>query len=337
MTAEPTTLASWTRALRKQLDALGLDSAALCRQAGLDPRLLDDPNARCPLSATTRLWQLAVAASGDPALGLKTSQYVSATTFHALGYALNASSSLREVFERIERYHRVVSDALVLELRESADCYEFRFRVPADSPPPAPEALDAFAAIYVRSCRSRLGRAFAPLAVYLERPEPADPAPWHAVFRAPLYFAAAENLLRFPRAALEQHLDDGNPELAELNEAVLERNLAQLQAATWAQKVRACLTAQLPDGEPSAERVAQSLHLSLRSLQRHLADEQCSYEGLLADTRHNLALQHMRDPRCSISEIAYLLGFADTSSFSRAFKRWTGQTPSHYRDGLKQP
>jgi AraC-like DNA-binding protein len=335
MTAEPTTLASWTRALRKQLDALGLDSAALCQAAGLQPGQLDDPNARCPLSITTRLWQLAVEASGDPALGLKTSQFVSPTTFHALGYALGASSSLREMFERIVRYHRVVSDALELELREADDCYEFRFRVPPGSPPPAPEALDAFAAIYVRSCRNRLGRDFAPLAVQLQRAEPADAQPWHAVFRAPLTFAAPENLLRFPRAAFEQRLDDGNPELAEHNETVLKRTLEQLQNATWTHKVRACLEAQLPDGEPSAERIAQTLHLSLRSLQRHLADEGGNYEGLLADTRHSLALQHMRDPRCSISEIAYLLGFADTSSFSRAFKRWTGQAPSHYREGLK--
>ena len=108
------------------------------RAAGLDPTVLDDPNARCPLSVTTRLWQLAVAASGDPALGLKTSQFVSPTTFHALGYALIASSSLREMFERIVRYHRVVSDALQLELRELEDVYEFRFRVPPGSPAPAP-------------------------------------------------------------------------------------------------------------------------------------------------------------------------------------------------------
>lgn len=182
MTAEPTTLASWTRALRKQLDALGLDSAALCREAGLDPTVLDDPNARCPLSVTTRLWQLAVAASGDPALGLKTSQFVSPTTFHALGYALIASSSLREMFERIVRYHRVVSDALQLELRELEDVYEFRFRVPPGSPAPAPEALDAFAAIYVRSCRNRLNREFSPLLVQLQRPQPTDPAPGRRYF-----------------------------------------------------------------------------------------------------------------------------------------------------------
>jgi len=186
----------------------------------------------------------------------------------------------------------------------------------------------------VRSCRNRLNREFSPLLVQLQRPQPTDPAPWQAVFRAPLQFDADESLLRFPRAAFEQRLDDGNPELAEHNETVLRRSLEQLQAASCSERVRSCLEAQLPDGEPSAERIAQTLHLSLRSLQRHLAEEGTSYEALLGETRHALALRHMRDPRCSISEIAYLLGFSDSSSFGRAFKRWTGQTPSQYRDGF---
>ncbi|WP_263145915.1 AraC family transcriptional regulator [Pseudomonas sp. RIT-PI-AD] len=334
MIPEPTTLASWTRALRKQLDALGLDSAALCRAAGLAPALMDDPNARYPLSATTRLWHLAVAASDDPALGLKVSAFVGPTTFHALGYALIASERLCDVFERIARYHRVVSDALELELTRVGEAYEFHLRVPPGSPEPAAEAVDAFAAIYVRTCRSRLGRDYAPLAVFLRRPPPADPAPWHAAFRAPLSFGAADNLLRFARVDFERPLEDGNRELAEHNETVLQRTLEQLHPPTWTRRVRECLEARLPDGEPSAERIAQALHLSLRSLQRHLADEGSHYEQVLGDTRQGLALVHMRDPRRSIGEIAYLLGFADTNSFSRAFKRWTGQSPSQYRDCL---
>ena len=334
MTAEPTSLASWTRALRKQLDALGLDSARLCLEAGVDPALMEHPNARYPLSATTRLWRLAVDASGDPALGLKTSQYVSPTSFHALGYALVASSSLREVFERIVRYHQVVSDALSLELKTLPERYEFYLNVPVGSPAPAPEAVDAFIAIYVRTCRNRLGRAFAPLAVFLRRPAPSDPSPWHDALRAPVHFGAAQDLLQFPREAFDSTLEDGNQELAEHNETVLKRTLEQLHPLTWRRRVCTCLQSQLPNGEPSAERIASSMHLSLRSLQRHLADEGCSYENLLSETRQNLALQHMRDPHCSISEIAYLLGFADSSSFSRAFKRWTGMAPSQYRDGL---
>lgn len=331
---EPSILASWTRALRKQIDALGLDSAALCQAAGLDPKLMDDPDARYPVSTTTRLWHLAVAASGNPALGLRVSRFVSPTTFHALGYALVASASLREVFERIVRYHPVVSDALTLEFKRVDERYEFRFNAPPDGPVPAFEALDAFAAIYVRTCRNRLGRSYAPLAVHLQRPAPQDPQPWQEVFRAPLYFDAAENLLEFACADFDSHLDDSNPQLAEHNETVLNRTLEQLQPLTWERRVRSVIEAQLPEGEPTAERVAQALHLSLRSLQRHLADEGCRFDLLLNQCRQNLALQHMRDPRSSLSEIAYLLGFADTSSFSRAFKRWTGMTPSQYRDGM---
>lgn len=331
---EPSILASWTRALRKQLDAIGLDSNALSLAAGLDPQLMDDPNARYPVTITTRLWQMAVEASGDPALGLRVSRFVSPTTFHALGYALVASGSLREVFERIVRYHPVVSDALNLSFVRAGDRYEFRFVVPQGSPVPANEAMDAFAAIYVRTCRNRLGRHYAPLAVHLVRPQPADPKPWHDVFRAPLYFGARENLLEFACADFDSHLDDANPELAQHNETVLNRTLEQLSPLTWERKVRGAIELQLPEGEPSAERIAQNLHLSLRSLQRHLADEGCSYDLLLNQCRQNLALQHMREPGSSLSEIAYLLGFADTSSFSRAFKRWTGLTPSQYRAGL---
>lgn len=332
---EPTSLASWTRALRKQLDVLGLDSAALCKQAGLDPQLMDDPNARYPLSATSRLWALAVQVSGDPAIGLRVSRFVSPTTFHALGYALVASGSLREVFERIVRYHPVVSDALKLELSREGERYRFRLLQPPGSPAPALEAIDAFAAIYVRTCRNRLGRDYAPLAVYLRRPEPVDPTPWHTVFRAPLFFGAEEDRLEFAARDFDSHLDDANPELAEHNETVLKRTLAQLQPLTWERKVRAAIEAQLPDGEPSAERIAQALHLSVRSLQRHLADEGCRFDALLNDCRQNLALQHLRDPQCSLAEVSHLLGFADTSSFNRAFKRWTGMTPGQFREGLR--
>lgn len=332
---EASTLASWTRALRRQLDALGLDSTALCQQAGLDPSQLDDPNARYPLSVTTRLWQLAVAASGDPALGLSTSRHVAPTTFHALGLALVASGSLREIFERIVRYHQVVSDALTLELREVGEVCELHLRLPPGAPAPAPEAIDAFAAIYVRTCRNRLRRDYAPLAVHLRRPPPVDPQPWQDVFRAPLYFAAAEDMLCFARADFDQPLEDGNPELAAHNEAVLQKRLEALQPDTVARRLRRALEQCLPNGEPSAEALAHGLHLSLRSLQRHLSDEGSSYEQVLADTRHALAVQHLQSADCSISEIAYLLGFADSSSFSRAFKRWNGQSPSQYRERLR--
>ncbi len=259
---EPTSLASWTRALRKQLDALGLDSAALCIEAGLDPQQMEDPNARYPLSATTRLWELAVQASGDPAIGLRVSRFVSPTTFHALGYALVASGSLREVFERIVRYHQVVSDALKLELSRDGE----RYLSACCNPKAAPHRHWKPS---MRSRRSMCAPAAIAWAVTTRpwpcicgAPEPADPKPLHTVFRAPVFFGADEDCLEFAAQDFDSHLDDADPELAERNETVLKRTLAQLQPLTWERKVRATIEAQLPDGEPSAERIAQALHFS---------------------------------------------------------------------------
>ncbi|MCB1636031.1 MAG: helix-turn-helix domain-containing protein, partial [Xanthomonadales bacterium] len=102
---------------------------------------------------------------------------------------------------------------------------------------------------------------------------------------------------------------------------------------TLSLQVRDRLVRMLPEGEPSAEQVASSLHLSLRSLQRRLAEEDSSYEQLLLLTREELARSYLQDPRHAISEIAYLLGYADASCFTRAFRRWTGMAPSVYRAG----
>jgi AraC-like DNA-binding protein len=192
--------------------------------------------------------------------------------------------------------------------------------------------VDAFISLFVRFCRSLGGREFAPIRVSLSRPRPAKAETFEAVFRCPLEFGAPADEIHLPRAAMDTPLETANADLARHNEEILERQLAQ-QDNSIKNRARALLTGQLPQGEPSAELLAKSLNLSLRSLQRKLAAEGTSYEDLLSDTRCALALGYIRDPHYSISEVAYLLGFSDTSSFTRAFRRWTGQTPSAYRSG----
>src|SRR3569623_665251 len=105
-----TTLANWIIGIRKVLDAGGHDSAALFFTAGLDCRV-DAPEARFPAEKTRLLWQLAVAATGDPCFGLKVAGQATHTTFHALGYAIAASATLKDAFDRILRYYRIVTDA----------------------------------------------------------------------------------------------------------------------------------------------------------------------------------------------------------------------------------
>jgi AraC-like DNA-binding protein len=321
---EPGSLVSWTRALCRQLDALELNSTALCASAGIESQEAHDSRSACALSATLRLWALALEATGDPALGLRVSRFVSPTTFHALGYTLVASDSLREVFERIVRYQRAGDDTLHLEFKRAGDSYQLRFSAPCDVTH-ASEVMDAFAAIYLRTCRNRLGRDYVPLAVHLQRRAPPDTRPWDDLFRAPLFFSAACNMLEFDGDGFDSHLDDALDHAGEGEQPC---------ALIWEQRVRSAIEALLPDGEPSAQSIAEALSLSPRGLQRHLADEGCRYDLLLNQCRQNLALLHMSDPQSSMTEVACLLGFGDADSLSRAFKRWTGLTPAQYRNAL---
>lgn len=332
-----TALASWARAIRKELDRRGLDGAALFAQAGLDVVALGDPQARYPLEGTTRLWRLAVQQTGDSALGLAVASQVTPLTFHALGYSLVASATLKEAFERITRYFRIVTDAGEFMFGREGDVYRLRLHTPDDRPQPAPEAIDAFMSTFVRMCRAAVGRQFSPLSLSLRRPAPAASEGFQRVFRCPIQFDAPVNELRFPRAELERPLEGTNAELARHNDQIVVRYLATIEKQDLRARVRAVLIEQLPLGEPSAEKIASALHLSLRSLQRKLAAEDSSYEDLLNDTRRELAMSYARDPRYSVGEAAYLLGFSDSSSYSRAFKRWTGRSPSQFRQAVETP
>lgn len=335
-----TTLTSWARAIRKALDAAGVDSARLFADAGLDIAALADATARYPVARTNRLWQLAVQATGDPAFALTVARQSGMLTFHALGYSLSASATLREAFARLIRYFKVVSDGAELQFDcDDAHC-RYRIAATADGFEPIAESVDAFAFVVVRLCRGLYRRDHAPLEVHLRRPIPANPEPWLRAFKAPVTFGATENMLVFKAADFDQPLEFANPELARQNDEVAARYLQRFGEQSSASpgrrairdRLRAILIEQLPRGEPSQERAAEALHLSARSLQRRLADEGTSYKTLLDDIRRELALSYLRQAQHSISEITYLLGFSDTSSFTHAFRRWTGEAPSRWRD-----
>ena len=327
----PSVLTSWTRTILLALEDRGIEPAALVERSGLDAAAFDDPDARFPIDATAKLWSEAVEATGDPAFGLTASRFVNQTTFHALGYAIMASSTLREAVERHVRYAYLVSDAAVCRLDEADGIARVAFDIPEDRPQPAHEAMDGMICLVARSFRALTGGRLAPVEVVLRRPDPGACAHvWPKVFRAPVRFGGETNALAYPSAELDQRLPAGNAELARMNEEVVARYLARLEQEYVATRVRALLTERLSSGEPTQQGVARELGISQRSLQRRLADEGTSYKELLSETRKDLALAYLRDGLTSITEVTFLLGFADTSSFSRAFRRWTGESPRDY-------
>ena len=198
----PSTIGSLSAMIVRALDAHGVDGRRIARDAGIDPDLAQAPDGRVPRAAHTRLWQLAVDATGDPCFGLEASRFATQTTFHGLGYAVLASATLREAFERVIRYRRLIGDVVELSLEDVGD--RTRFVIDVSAPPGVPhEAVDAFASICVRLGRMLCGRRnLAPLAVTFERPEPTPSDAFHRLFRAPVTFSQPRNVLEFRRVDL---------------------------------------------------------------------------------------------------------------------------------------
>ncbi|MBI3783502.1 MAG: AraC family transcriptional regulator [Deltaproteobacteria bacterium] len=333
MSPQPqSTIASWSATILRALEAQGLDAQAIAKQAGIDPASLQEPDARVQRMALTRLWELAVEATGDPCFGLTVARFPMQTTFHALGYAVLASATLKEAIERIIRYRRLIGDVVQLSLEEGGE--RCRFVIDVSSRPGAVpfEAVDAFAAVTVRQARLLHGsRDLNPLAVSLQRPEPPNSAPFERLFRAPVAFAQPTNFLEYARADLERRLPAANAELARQNDEVVVRYLARVKQVGLSSRVEQALIETLPNGEPSKQAIARKLAMSPRNLQRHLAGEGTSFKEILNQARASLARSYIQEGRLPVTEVAFVLGFADTSAFSRAFKRWTGKSPREFR------
>jgi len=329
-----TTLATWVKALRRCLDAYGCNTNALLEQAGVSPRALDAPYARCSLASTHKLWRLAVEATGDPGIGLRVASHITQTTFHALSYSLSASTTLKEAFERVVRYCHVVSDAVEYAFEQRGHEYHFTIQVKSVSEKPCYEAVDALVAAHLRMCRSLLSHDYCPLRVELQRPQPQDVSCYQRILRAPIVFGAAQNRILFDRESMERQLDGGCADLAQHNDAILHQLLARIERDNVRARVRAVLEERLQFGEPSQEEVAELLAMSSRTLQRKLGDSGTTYMEILDATRRELALAYLSRPRQSVGEVTFLLGFSANSSFTRAFRRWTGLSPSDWRARL---
>lgn len=322
------------------MDAAGCDSSELFTQAGLELAHATDSNSRFDTRKMAQVWQLAVQLTGDEALGLKVADYIKPTTFHALGYSIWASDSLKDALQRLVNYVRVVSNAGQLQLEQAADCYRLRFQVNQDEHGQtivAHEALDAFTASVLQICRDLDQPDLSPSRLLLDRPAPADAAPWQQLFNCPLQFDAAQTMIEFDRELLERPLATANPELAVQSDQVVIDYLARLEWNDIVSQVRARVVEMLPSGEPGQENVAKALNLSLRNLQRKLQQADTTYTQVVEDVRQELARQYLEQSHLAINEICYMLGFASLSSFSRAFKRWTGKSPALYRSEKAAP
>jgi AraC-like DNA-binding protein len=319
----------------RALEARGVDATALLREAGCDPALFQTPEARIRADVAQRIFELAERATGDPCFGLDVGQQVRGVALHAVGYAWLASATLFDAMSRLGRASRVLADVWRAELREEPR--GVRFVIGYVRPVRPFSRQDAVVAGIVKLCRITSGDTFAPLEVAVEREAPACAQRFADWFRAPIVWSAPTPSILCRREDLARPLPTTNPGVALASDNLVADYLARLDRADVVAQVKRELLGHLPSGAPVQGVVARAVGLSARTLHRRLAQAGTSFEKLLDETRRELAAEYVRRADYSVGEIAYLLGFAETSSFNRAFRRWNGKSPSEFRRPAPSP
>lgn len=327
-----TSIASLTEAIARTMETYQIDAGGVFERLDLPREPYRDPDARLPNETMKQVWNEAERLTDDPCFGFKVGMSFHVTNYHAVGYAWLGSATLREALERMVRYQQLISTAveLALETHETEVHYVIRG---ADMPP---QAADAASCAAVQVCRDVSRNDFAPLAVQLARPEPPCARELKRFFGCEVTYDAPDTRLHLSAAAVDEPLSRNNPALAQASEDIARDYIARMDHDDVVTKARVIIIGQLPDGEPSRKRLAESLNMSERTLARRLAEHDYSFTSLVDEIRKDLARDYLRQPRFSITDIAFLLGFSDQSNFARAFKRWTDQSPTEFRLAIRE-
>lgn len=326
----PTTAVTYLRPLLRLLNQRGFDGAALFAQHGISAQVFAQADARVPVAVTRELMEEAQRLTGETALGLALVRHAEYTTFGGLGLVLAAGGSMRSVLERIGRYHALISDTVALRIVEEGDALVL-YIDERSVPSPHPQSILFLIATVVGLGRLRLGGNGSPNAVQLKGVDERCLADARKFFRCEVTTGDVWRI-ELPLRAGHVMLDGSDPEMAAMLEQTLKSRMAtdsaaqklSLQLALW-------LEEKLPDGEPALASAAKAFALSERSLQRRLGEEGLSWSRLVDNTRRALAERHLHTPGMSLTQLAFLLGFSDVSSFSRAFRKWFGVPASQMR------
>ncbi len=325
-------LATFVLPIAQALRLRGVDAMALVEQAGVDPASIVNPDRRVAPERMQRLFRACVEATGDEAFGLVAAEQIQPQVLSGLGLAWLASDTLLDGLQRLVRFARIMSSGVELALEDDGALVHLVIGPRVEDERFTWAVRDFAVGLVVRMCRLTLGEFIAPLRVEMERPRPAEPERWEYLLSCRVAFDRPEARVTFLRADIVERLATGDPELARINDEQAQAYLDSIGDSGITRQVADRIVATLPDGAPSQQQIAASLNLSNRTLQRRLRDEGTSFLDLLQDTRLQLAHKYLRQRKRSVVETAYMLGFSEPSTFSRAFKRWTGMAPAAYRE-----
>lgn len=317
------------------LRELGRDPSAVFAAAGLDAKLLDDPEGVVPFAAVGRLLETCADAAGCPHFGLLLGQRCGIECLGPVGALVRHSPTLKQALCNIV-LHLYLHDRGAVPTFSLVDGEAMLgYTIYQPGVAGTAQIYDLTAAVTYNILVALCGPSWRPTSVLLSRAKPRDPAPYRRLFGMPPRFDAEQMLLVFAGHWLERPLPGADPILYR----VLQGRISELAATCYGDlpaQVRRITCNLLLCGKGSLESVATVLSMHPRTLNRHLKRLGTGYRELRDECHRSIACQLLKDTELPISEIAARLQYANTPAFIRAFRRWNDATPAEWRAARRE-
>ncbi|MCK9909030.1 AraC family transcriptional regulator [Microbacteriaceae bacterium K1510] len=306
----------------------GIDPESLFRLAGIDPSLFDDASSAIPFGALGRLLTLSVSRTNCPHFGLLVGKNASIQSLGIVGrlmlHSQTVGDALRALVSNLCVHNRGVIPSLSIE----GDTVLFGYAFYLPNVQRADQISDGSVALAVNVLRSLCGARWNPIEVLLPRARPADQEPYRGHFRAAVRFNQETAAVVLSARDLDRPIPGADPVI----KAVLEERLVQMNGdggPAFADDIRRLLRTQLIGNRCSADDIADLLTMHRRTLSRRLKG--IGYRTIANETRFEIARQLLETTEVPLGQIAAALGYSEASAFTRAFRRWAGQTPTAWR------
>lgn len=318
-----------------RLTALGVDVDRVLRHAGIARTRFQATRAKLSVPEFFAFWRSLEAVGGSRDLGIRIGTRVEPHQRDVASLAAIHSDTLGDALGKFARYKRVVcGEQVSVETGQGEARIRFHWVHVADALPMM--LVDTTFASLVTLAAHGTGAPVTPIRVELARRR-ADEPMLERAFRCPIRFDAPVDQLVLDEQLLARPLVTRNADVVAMLVPGLESALAETAARSIADDARAVLTRRMTGERPSVDKLAHELGMSPRTLQRRLGELGTSYQALLDEVRRDASRRLLASTDLDAGEIAFLLGFEELNSFSRAFHGWEGATPTRWRDEHRAP
>ncbi|TMV93245.1 helix-turn-helix domain-containing protein [Thioclava sp. BHET1] len=307
----------------------------LLHRHGIDSRVLDDPYAPVALTSYLALFESAAQMLGDPLLGIRLGSLVRPGNLGPIGLRAVQSSSIRRGFDSLARFTSALQSGTELSFEQEGNTLHLRYVITTPLISPSRQDSEFTLSGICSVIRRGFDPRWRPLEVHFSHSAPDAPLSPERWFNAPVLYGQPANMLVIDPKSADQIYREEDPDMIEL----IDRHLAELIEVTHrdqsiCDQVRALIALNLGAKPIDIATISGMLRMSRRSLQRRLAEEGTTLSEMLQDYRRGRAEAMLRDRRTSIEAIASALGYADGTAFWRAYRSWTGHSPSRAKAEL---